>query len=71
MASLFGFEGILGVDSSSRLKVLCKIGFLKTFANFTGKHLYGSLSFNKVAALQLYQKRKPDKFVFLWILRNF
>ena len=27
-----------------------KIGVLKSFAKFTGKHLYQSLSFNKVAA---------------------
>ena len=39
------FKGILGVNRSCRLKVLCKIGF----ANLTGKDLYGSLSFNKVA----------------------
>ena len=50
MGFLFGFKGILGVDRSSRLKVLCKIGFLKNFADFTGNHLYGSLCFNKVAA---------------------
>ena len=50
MASLSGFKGILGVDRSSRLKVLFKIGFLKKFANFTEKHLYGSLFFNKGAA---------------------
>ena len=50
MAPLFGLNGILGVDRSSRLKVLCKIDFLKSFANFRGKHLYGSLSFKKVAA---------------------
>ena len=30
-----------------------KISFLKTFAKFTGKHLYQSLFFNKVAPLRL------------------
>ena len=50
MASSFGFKGILGDDRTSRLKMLCKIGFRKNFANFTGKRLYGNLFFNKVAA---------------------
>ena len=37
---------------SSRPKVFCKIGFLKNFARFTGKHLCHSLFFNKVARRQ-------------------
>ena len=50
MASLFGFKIILSVDRSSRLEVFCKKGALKNFAKFTGKHWYGSLFYNKVAA---------------------
>ena len=37
---------------SSRLQMLFKIGFLKKFAKFTGKHLCQSLFFNKVACLR-------------------
>ena len=37
---------------SSRPEVLCKKGVLKNFANFTGKNLYWSLFFNKVAGFQ-------------------
>ena len=50
MASLFGFKRISAVNRSSRLELFCKKGFLKKFAKFTGKHLYGSLFFNKNAA---------------------
>ena len=41
---------------SSRPKVVCKKGVLRNFAKFTGKHLYQSVFFNKVAnlSLQLY-----------------
>ena len=31
--------------------MFCKIGFLRNFAKFTGKHLCQSLFFNKVAGL--------------------
>ena len=34
---------------SSRTEVLCKISVLKKLAKFTGKHLYRSLFFDKVA----------------------
>ena len=40
--------------SSSPPEVLCKKDVLRNFAKFTGKHLYQSLFFNKVAGLQLY-----------------
>ena len=64
MASLFGFN-----SCSCRLKVFCKIGGLKNFAKFTGKHLYGSLFFNKVApwkpaALSKRKKKKTPMHVF-------
>ena len=50
-----------------------KIGVLKNFANFTGKHICWSLFFNKVAGLglQLYQKRDSNTGVFMWNLLNF
>ena len=53
MAPLFGFKRILGVDGSSRLEVYYKKGVLKNFAKLTGKHLYGGLFFDKVAAWKL------------------
>ena len=36
---------------SSRPEVFCKKGVLRNFAKFTGKHLWQSLFFNKVAGL--------------------
>ena len=36
---------------SSRLEVCCKKGVLRLFAKFTGKHLFQSLFFKKVAGL--------------------
>ena len=40
------------MSRSSRPKVFFKKGILKNFAKFTGKHLYQSLFFNKVAELK-------------------
>ena len=37
---------------SSRPEVFCEKGVLRNFAKFTGKHLYQSLFFNKVAGLR-------------------
>ena len=37
---------------SSRPKVFCKKGVLRNFAKFTGKHLWQSLLFNKIAGLR-------------------
>ena len=37
----------------SRPEVFCKNGVLRNFAKFTGKHLYQSFFFNKVAPLSL------------------
>ena len=44
---------------SSRLQIFLKIGILKSFANFTGKHLYWSpfLRNLQAAGLQLHKKR--------------
>ena len=45
---------------SSRPELFCKKGVLKNFAKFTGKHLWQSLFFNKVAGLRpatLWEKR--------------
>ena len=41
------------IDKSSHPREFCKKGALENFESFTGKHLYQSLFFNKVAA------RKP------------
>ena len=38
-----------------------KKGLLKTFANFTEKHLCWSLSFNKFACLRLIEKETPTQ----------
>ena len=62
------------LSRSSRPKVFFKKGILKNFAKVTGKHLYQSLFFNKVAELKpatLFKKIDSDTGVFLWILRNF
>ena len=61
ITSLFGCKRILGVGRSSRLDVFCKnicmgVSFLMKL---------------RPASLQLYQKRRSDKFGFLWVLRNF
>ena len=39
-------------NRSSRPEMSCKKGVLKSFAKFTGKHLYQSLFFNKVVGLR-------------------
>ena len=39
-------------DRSSRLDVFCKKGVLRNLAKFTGKNLYQSFFFNKVAVLR-------------------
>ena len=38
---------------SSHSEIFCKKGALKNFTKFTGKYLYLSFSFNKVAGLSL------------------
>ena len=53
-------------------EVLYKIGVLKSFAKFTGKHLSRSFFYViklHAGGLQLYWKRDSDIDVFLWILR--
>ena len=54
-------EFYTGVRSSHQ-RCSIKIGVLKNFAKFTGKHLCQSLFFNKVAdgRLQLYEKGDSD-----------
>ena len=42
-------KAVLPIGGSSRPEVFCKKGVLRNFAKFTGKHLYQSLFFNKVA----------------------
>ena len=49
-------------------------GVLKNLAEFTGKHLYQSLFFYKVADIRpatLFKKGDPGTGEFLWILLNF
>ena len=43
---------------SSRLEVFCRKDVLRHFAKFTGKHLYQSLFFNKVAGQACYFIKK-------------
>ena len=54
---------VLVMNRSSRPDVFCKKGVLRNFAKFTGKHLFQSLSFNKVAGLKLWRKCFPVNFV--------
>ena len=42
----------LSLPKNSRPEVPCKKGALRNFAKFTGKHLWQSLFFNKVAGLR-------------------
>ena len=42
----------VGKVRSSRPRVFCKIGALKYFSKFTGKHLCQSVVFSKVAGLK-------------------
>ena len=53
---------------SIRSQMLFKIGVLKNFANFTGKHLCQSLFFDKGAGLRLQLWTQVGEF--LWNLRN-
>ena len=39
-------------NKSIRREVFCKKGVLRNLAKFTGKHLFQSLFFNKVAGLK-------------------
>ena len=41
--------------------MFCKKGVLRNLAKFTGKHLWQSLFFKKVAGLQLSLKKKKKK----------
>ena len=61
------------ITRSSHRRCTVKKGVLTNFAKSTGKYLFQSLFFNKVAGLglQLYWKRDPGTGVFLWILWNF
>ena len=57
---MFCWQAWFKQSRSSRLEVFCKEAVLRNFAKFTGKHLYQSLVFNKVAGLRpatLLQKR--------------
>ena len=53
----------LNIYRSSRREVFCKKGVLRNFTKFTGKHLFQSLFFNKVAGL-----RPPFYIEHLWWL---
>ena len=58
---------------NSHSKMFCKKGVLKSFTNFTGKHLCWSLFFKKAADLRgaTLLKRSSSTDLSLWILRNF
>ena len=68
---LFSCEKIT-ISRSSRSQMLFKIGVLKNFALFTGKHLCWSLSLIKLLGWRpaTLIKRKSNTGVFLWIMRN-
>ena len=62
------------VEQNQLQEVFCKKDVLKNLAKFTGKQLWQSLFFNKIAGLTpttLLKKRLWHKFFFLWILINY
>ena len=63
----------LYTSRSSRLQMFFKIGVLKSFPNFTGKHLCWSLFLKKFSGSRLATllKKGFNTGVFLWGLRNF
>ena len=70
IAKFLRTDFLWNTSRSSRLQIFLKIGILKSFANFTGKHLYWSLFLKNLQAegLQLHNKRLqhrcfPMKFV--------
>ena len=52
------------MSRSSRREVFCRKDVLRNFANFSGKHLYQSLFFNKVPGLSLFFKKETLAQVF-------
>ena len=58
---------------NSHCQMFFKIGALKNFAAFTGKHRFWSVSWMKLLAWRSVNilKRDSNTGVFLWILRNF
>ena len=52
------------MSRSSRREVFCRKDVLRNFANFTWKHLYQSLFFNKVPGLSLFFKKETLAQVF-------
>ena len=61
------------LEAVSSLQIFFKIGVLKNFANFTGKHPWLESLFNTVAGLKAcnFIPKTLHTGVFLWILRNF
>ena len=59
IAKFLGTSFLYNTSRSSRLHMFFKIGVLKSFANFTGKHLCSSLFLKNLQAegLQLHKKR--------------
>ena len=62
---LLFLQSIYDLHRSNHQKCSLRKGALRNFAKFTGKYLYRSLYFNKVAVKKLWHK------CFLWISRNF
>ena len=56
---------VASLEWSSCLRIFFKVGLLKTFVTFTGKHLRWSLFLIRVS------NTKRDTSVFQWILQNF
>ena len=54
------FSGLKTDLRSSRSQIFFKIGVLKNFAGFTGKHMCQSLFFNKVAGMRPATLLKKD-----------
>ena len=52
LSTCFTYYLVLPRNRSSLPEVFCKKGVLRNFTKFTGKHLYQSFFFNKVAGLR-------------------
>ena len=62
---------ILQQFKNNHSQIFFKIGVLKNFAIFTGKHMCWSLFLIEMQTFRSLLKRDSNTYVFLWILRNF
>ena len=63
------YSAVVGLSRSSHSELFFKIGVLKHFTNFTGKHLCWSLFLKR--SLKVFKRRDSNKGLFLWTLQKF